>query len=230
MSWHFSQALVEDCLPATCLALERSALSNTTSMPSGYSCNAKTTSCSTPSRSGMTFERLTAGHGEELLTSYLEGFPARPSARPLLDATTLRTFGRRCGESWQMSLPGLSSPKTSRLKQSKWPPRISGLWVTKPKPFPYQRRTWVLTTFGSDTGYLHTPTTKANYCANSMQKWPAAREFTRVFGRPTPEVHEWLMGWPIGWTDIKPLEMDKWLSWLRSHSSCLQSSSPKEAA
>jgi hypothetical protein len=20
---------------------------------------------------------------------------------------------------------------------------------------------------------------------------------------------EWLMGWPIGWTDLKPLEMDK---------------------
>lgn len=28
---------------------------------------------------------------------------------------------------------------------------------------------------------------------------------------------EWLMGWPIGWTDLKPLETDKFQQWLRSH-------------
>ena len=24
-----------------------------------------------------------------------------------------------------------------------------------------------------------------------------------------PNLYEWLMGWPQGWTDLKPLEMDK---------------------
>ena len=28
---------------------------------------------------------------------------------------------------------------------------------------------------------------------------------------------EWLMGWPIGWTDLKPLEMDRYRLWLRLH-------------
>ena len=28
---------------------------------------------------------------------------------------------------------------------------------------------------------------------------------------------EWLMGWPIGWTDLKPLEMDKFQQWQHSH-------------
>jgi hypothetical protein len=28
---------------------------------------------------------------------------------------------------------------------------------------------------------------------------------------------EWLMGWPLGWTDLKPLETDKFQAWLRSH-------------
>jgi len=28
---------------------------------------------------------------------------------------------------------------------------------------------------------------------------------------------EWLMGWPIGWTDLKPLEMGKFQQWLNSH-------------
>jgi hypothetical protein len=28
---------------------------------------------------------------------------------------------------------------------------------------------------------------------------------------------EWLMGWPLGWTDLKPLETDKFQQWLNSH-------------
>ena len=28
---------------------------------------------------------------------------------------------------------------------------------------------------------------------------------------------EWLMGFPIGWTDLKPLGMDKFHQWLNSH-------------
>lgn len=28
---------------------------------------------------------------------------------------------------------------------------------------------------------------------------------------------EWLMGWPIGWTDLQPLETDRFPRWLRSH-------------
>jgi hypothetical protein len=29
-------------------------------------------------------------------------------------------------------------------------------------------------------------------------------------GKLNPNWTEWLMGWPIGWTDLKPLEMDKY--------------------
>ena len=39
-----------------------------------------------------------------------------------------------------------------------------------------------------------------------------------VGGALNPNWVEWLMGWPIGWTDLKPLEMDKFQQWLRSHS------------
>lgn len=169
----------------------------------------------------MTFGHLTACRGEELLTSYLADFPARHSALQQLDGTIRKTFGRRCGASWQMSLPGLSSPRTSLSAQSKKQLQTCALWVTKPELFPYPRLTWVLTTFGSATGYLHTPTTQANYCAASMQKWPACREYRRVFGKPSPESHEWLMGWPEGWSDSAPLEMDKYQQWLRKHSASL---------
>jgi len=36
-------------------------------------------------------------------------------------------------------------------------------------------------------------------------------------GALNPPWVEWLMGWPIGWTDLKPLGMDKFQQWLRSH-------------
>ena len=35
--------------------------------------------------------------------------------------------------------------------------------------------------------------------------------------RLNPNWVEWLMGWPIGWTDLKPLGMDKFRLWLQQH-------------
>ena len=32
-----------------------------------------------------------------------------------------------------------------------------------------------------------------------------------------PELPEWVMGWPIGWTAFKPLETDRFQQWRRSH-------------
>ena len=37
-------------------------------------------------------------------------------------------------------------------------------------------------------------------------------------GALNPDWVEWLMGWPIGWTDLKPLAMDKCQSWQQQHS------------
>ena len=36
-------------------------------------------------------------------------------------------------------------------------------------------------------------------------------------GALNPSWVEWLMGWPIGWTDCEPLETDRFRSWQRSH-------------
>jgi len=37
-----------------------------------------------------------------------------------------------------------------------------------------------------------------------------------------PDWTEWLMGWPIGWTDSKPLETDKFQQWWNSHGERLE--------
>lgn len=36
-------------------------------------------------------------------------------------------------------------------------------------------------------------------------------------GKLNPTWVEWLMGWPLGWTDLKPLEMDKFQQWQQQH-------------
>ena len=36
-------------------------------------------------------------------------------------------------------------------------------------------------------------------------------------GTLNPMWVEWLMGWPLGWTDLKPLETDKFQKWLEQH-------------
>ena len=49
-------------------------------------------------------------------------------------------------------------------------------------------------------------------------------------GRLNPDWAEWLMGWPIGWTDLKPLAMDKFHEWLRQHSPFFQGKNKEQAA
>jgi hypothetical protein len=41
-------------------------------------------------------------------------------------------------------------------------------------------------------------------------------------GQLNPEWVEWLMGWPIGWTGLKPLAMDKFHLWQQQHSKSYQ--------
>ncbi len=41
-------------------------------------------------------------------------------------------------------------------------------------------------------------------------------------GSLNPTWVEWLMGWPIEWTDLRPLAMDKFQQWLHSHGDFLE--------
>jgi len=179
----------------------------------------RTASCQKPLFSAMSEHssvRGTPKHIREWLMLSRRGSHAHPSQPHLEGGEQPRTSGpirarllKGCDlHSYLQKM----SPK-ERLETLRW---ICGPMVTLPESQRCQRQTWVLTTYGQGTGYLHTPTCNANYQAKSMQKWPGCREFVRVFGKATPKNQEWMMGWPIGWTDLKPLEMDKFQSaWLR---------------
>lgn len=224
MSWHFSRALQAAFSEANSLGGERSVPLKSTGTDGTVCSPVKTTARSIHSRFGTTSGRSKDSDGEALLTWFLAGFRARDIPQRLEVATMRMISGRRCGESWQRQLPGTYLPKTSRERQLMRRQTTSNRWVTKPDALPFPRRTWVRTTFGPDIGYVHTATTKANYAAASMQKWPGCRAYVQVFGQPSPIVEEWLMGWPEGWSDTRPLEMAKYRSWLQRHGACSASS------
>ena len=213
MSWLYSRALVEGCLRHSSLAYEQDAPLRLTPSVSAYLSNDKTQdNLNIPSPYGMISEPLTERNGQDVLMWYLEASLAKPSLQPLTDTTQQLICGQKCSELLGKAVLELSLQKTYPEKQLKKLETTCVVWVSTPKHLPLARKTWVQTTHGNDIGYLHTPTTQGNYCAASMQKHPSARAYKKVFGKVSPENHEYLMGWPIGWTDLEQPETDKSLS------------------
>lgn len=73
----------------------------------------------------------------------------------------------------------------------------------------------------SACGLLPSPTTVGNEQAPPMQKHAAHRRMRSLVGRlrggPFVSFREWMMGWPIGWTALEPLETARFQEWLRWH-------------
>jgi hypothetical protein len=228
MSWLFSQAAVVEYLRAGCVGGELDAQSKSTCIPEVFFLPVKMKVSFPLFPFGMTSAHLTECHGAELLRWY-QGASRVKRFQQLLEAEgQQKIYGRKCSELLEKSNRLLCLQKTSVRPQSKPQRKTSILWVSHAKLSRLERKTWVQTTFGRDIGYLHTPTTKANYCADSMQKWPAARNYKRVFGRPNPEVEEWLMGLPAGWTDIGSQVTDGFQQWQSRHGTSCAKKPPQD--
>jgi len=74
------------------------------------------------------------------------------------------------------------------------------------------------------------PTPTSGDCKNRMtsekakrlyQSGPTLVDVTQSLGGMlNPTWVEWLMGWPLGWTALEPLAMDKYQQWLEQHGHC----------
>ena len=218
MSWLFSQALVADYLHQNSSGGEQFALLNVNLIPQAYCAPDRMTEFSHLSRFGMTFKPLTVERGEELLMLYravsrVRHFPQQQGVETLLR----KTCGRQCAESSKKCSRDTCLLKMSPSMQLNKQRVIYWRTATTVNTSNSVLPTWVRIIFGTGFGYLHTPTCTANFAAPSMQKHPSCRNFVTVFGKPSPTNFEHLMGWPVGWTDLKPLEMDKFHSWQQSH-------------
>ncbi len=318
MSWHYSQAQVEESSVDICLDGEPSAQSNKNPTASAYCSKDKMTRFSRLSRFGMTFAPLTEEDGEVLLMSYLEGFHARTSVQPEKEQESKEKevdSGVRWQESlgklnrngslqkthqclfpedsissspilpkWGLMLDGelleqtmseqITKENASGLSQETWPTPDANMgargtqehWTkTRPSGQPAQ---YTLNQAVRDSVKMW-PTPRASSAMNDKQEtclkrikkmgyegkleqavtmWPTptateARQgyqdrtrgkkgtqkslTTEVIdkeggrektgGQLCPIFVEYLMGWPLGHTDLKPLETDKYQQWLELH-------------
>jgi hypothetical protein len=100
MSWLFSQALAVEYSADTSLAGEQCALWSETHTPPVSWLPGRTTDACRLSRSGMMYAPLTEGHGEAVLMSFLEAFPARTLAQPEGERGS-QGQGLVCGRKWR---------------------------------------------------------------------------------------------------------------------------------
>ena len=67
---------------------------------------------------------------------------------------------------------------------------------------------------------------KSGVKVGSIFWWDMTEQHLRLGGLeekkmiPDPLCGEVVMGWPMGWTELQPLETDKFQEWLRQHGVC----------
>ena len=241
MSWLFSQALAVEYSEGTSLAGEQFALLNVMPTPHKFWRNDKTMEFSNLSRFGLTLRLLTESHGEELLTSFRPALPASPTAWQGGEKVPMTNAG--CGqqslESFQKSNRHLCGLKTSRdLFQVAG---LSRFLLTLPSSGSMrtgvccQQPPLVTTMIERGSGFWPTPAASdwkgsplpATAKRRSSQSTRGVRlpeEMTRrgllPGGKHNPEFSEWLMDWPVSWTDIEPLAMDRFQEWQQRHLNC----------
>jgi hypothetical protein len=237
MSWLFSQALVEEYLGESFLDGEQSAPLNGKPTQQAYCAPGKMTDFSRLSRFGMTFKPLTESRGQELLTLFREDFLAKTLA-PQGGGQALMESEAECGEKWRGSFvkydPNTFLWKTHQCSLlgdleeflETWPRwglmRNGECWEAKNLALLIQETEFGLshpTPLKTDghkfLRFRKESVLKSTYGMhrNSIAYW-----MTVNHGKiPSVEWIYWVMGWPVGWANLKPLEMDKFQLWLQQH-------------
>jgi len=272
MSWHFSQALVEEYLEESSTDGEQFVLLKSSDMPETYCWLDKTTECLSLFQYGTMCDPSTENLGGDLFKWYQVDFLARTSAQreQCGDARGWMVNGpvyggRCCALLPRWNLP-MFSGKTRQLcaqtdltkSSTNLPP--SGMYADGSLS---ELMLSDLITEESDYGsMLPTPTardwkdtagmgTERNDGKTRLDRMPmllfesvrdagislkSSVEHTgaqivklmdlaeiTISGQDyCPELPEWMMGLPIGWTELKPLETDRFQQWLLLHGKYLE--------
>src|SRR6185312_15241511 len=245
MSWHYSQEQGEGSWDPGSSGSIPSALLRSTSAVARSCLRGSVTASFRGSQFGTTSGRLTVFHGEEASTSSPADFLARTSASPgteqasaasavgsgwkwpasfaKYDRDTSLWKTRQCSSSGDLDQFSDPWPKWGSMRDGEcWEPtplelptRVngSGFLVTTPTVcMPIEKEDPGSRVFSTANGSIRkTAKTGVTGSAN----W--AQSMIHIGLIPTPMLGEFFLGWPIGWTDLRPLEMVKFQQWCNSH-------------
>jgi hypothetical protein len=223
MSWLYSQALVEEYLVGNFSDGEQFVLLNGNPTQQAYCAPDKMTDFSRLSRFGMTYKPLTESRGEELLMSFRAGFHAKTSPRRG-GGGGLMAKDQECGITWHGWLAkydpdscSWKTPQCSLLGEEQESLEILPKWGMTVNGLLWEQQTLEPITSETEFGLLPTPVrsdykgtsknSKFDNRARQYKAWDDGTEASTLY--PNPLAYEVLMGWPLGWTDLKPLVMDK---------------------
>lgn len=256
MNCHSSPELVADCLEHTCSDGALSDTSNGTTTVSASLPHASETESCLPHQSSLT---CVSSHSPvqptstgELRTWLQQAFPA--SRFPSEESNSEKPTSATCGPQRQMSFAVFDRDsccwKTSQA--SLFLDTSEQCSVTWPRwGSMHDGECWEVTTLEppsveNESGYLPTPRAsvgthgicwkraKSGDHRSQIEDYLAWLSLNHggqvVSGRTVnADFQDWLMVFPSAWTDLRPLEMDKFQSWLQQHSPYSQTDD-KEAA
>jgi len=227
MSWHYLRVQEEESLQDICSGGELLQPLKSKTTHAEFYCNGKLMDSYLDSLSGTTFVHSMANLGQEKSMSSQEVSHVR-TCQQQEKAQDLMESDQDSGEKWHGSFAkydrdthSLRTPQCSLFEDStefcailpKWGLMLDGeLW---------EQQTLVQSTREIESGLSPTPPPPDNWptpttpsgggnCGGSGAYKNAIKNGTHIPHSINPNLYEWLMGWPIGWTDLKPLVMGKW--------------------
>ena len=161
--------------------------------------------------------------------SYLEDFRAKTSQSQEME-TDLMVKDQECGEKWQGLLAKFDQDthswrtvQCSLLEDLNESLQTLPQWGMTVDGELYLLPTLVQTIDAKESGFTHVwGTPKAQDSRHALRDRGKGNLGEQVSGlhnggKLNPTWTEWLMGWPLEWTDLKPLEMDKCLYAQQQH-------------
>lgn len=195
--------------------------------------DSETESCPT-SLYGMMWLHSTEIHGADQLTSSAEDSPAKTLVRQVKERElpeSVQAYGKNMRDSLERCDLVLSSPKTPHYcgrADSALSSETLPRWGMMLDGECWELGQSVRRTSETGCGYLPTPLCKdtAGDCPSERRRnSPHMESAIKIeLGIPVekkcwlnPCFSEKLMGWIKGWTDLKPLGMDRFLKWRQQH-------------
>ena len=228
--------LAEEYLAEYCADTDQSVPWKLKSTQEKSYCNDSSTESSQNSPSGMMSAPSTGNRGEDQLTLFAEDFLAKTSVQQVKEQELpehVQAYGRSMRESLTRYGLSMSLPKTHHCFApgdlelfSKTLPT----WGMMQDGECWELGTRVCIIREKGCGYLPTPTASmykgidwkrvasGKHRHNLKDYLPWIAGLKKIVGlNPNPDWLEWLMVWPIGWTELKPLAMGRFQKWLDSH-------------